>query len=343
MIEHSPFTAGMIDSAVPGLWRYRRSIPVELTAPVTFSESMTPLASASIGGVPVLAKLDGLLPTGSFKDRGMAILISWLREAGVTHVVEDSSGNAAASIAGYAARAGLGCTVYAPATASPGKLVQAAAFGADVKLIAGSRDDVAHAAESAALMPGAAYATHNWHPLFIEGVKSWAFEVWEQLGFELPDAIVAPAGSGSLILGAWHAFSQLGSIPRIYAAQASACAPLVAAFEAGASETTPFERTPSLAEGIMIANPVRNRAILAAIRASHGGAIAIDELHIQNALFDAARQGFSVEPTSATAWAATGELIDRGEIAPGERVVVLLSGNGLKATQAIGDLLRAER
>jgi threonine synthase len=339
--DRAPFGPNDIDRAAAGPWRYRRSLPVEFADPVTFGETMTPLAAATIAGRPVHAKLDGLLPTGSFKDRGMAILVSWLKESGITHVVEDSSGNAAASIAGYAARAGLGCTVYAPATASPGKLVQAAAFGADVRLIAGSRDDVATAAEQAALEPDSAYATHNWHPLFIEGVKSWAFEVWEQLGFEAPDAIVAPAGSGSLILGAWHAFNQIGVTPRIYAAQAAACAPLVRALEAGLAASTPFERAPSLAEGIMIANPVRSRAILAAIRHSGGGAVAVEEHAIATALLDAAKQGLYVEPTSATAWAATGELIARGAIAPGERVVVLLSGNGLKATQAIGELLHA--
>lgn len=329
----------MIDRSAPGLWRYRRALPFAPERPVTLNEPSTPLVPVTIAGAPVLAKLDGLLPTGSFKDRGMSVLVSWLAERGVTHVVEDSSGNAAASIAGYAARAGLGCTVYAPATASPGKLVQAAAFGAEVKLITGSRDDVAHAAENAALEPGAAYATHNWHPLFIEGVKSWAFEVWEQLGFELPDAIVAPAGSGSLILGAWHAFGQLGGRPRLYAAQAAACAPLVAALDSGAEATTPFERKPSLAEGIMIANPVRGRAILSALRESNGGAIALAEQDITDALLAAARQGVYIEPTSATAWAATKALIEQGEIADGERVVVLCSGNGLKATQAIGELI----
>ena len=113
----------------------------------------------------------------------MSVLVTFLKQQGVERVIEDSSGNAAASIAGYAARAGIACTVYAPATASPGKLVQAAAFGADVRPVTGTRDDVARAAETAAGQPGASYATHNWHPLFIEGVKTWAFEIWEQLGF----------------------------------------------------------------------------------------------------------------------------------------------------------------
>lgn len=339
------FSRTMLDTSAPGLWRYRRSFPFRTSAPVTLHEPMTPLVPAAIGGVPVLAKLDGLLPTGSFKDRGMSVLVSFMREHGVERVVEDSSGNAAASIAGYAARAGIACTVYAPATASPGKLVQAAAFGSDVTPVTGSRDDVARAAEEAASLPGIAYATHNWHPFFIEGVKSWGFEVWEQLDHRAPAAIVAPAGSGSAILGAWYAFTELktageiDALPRLYAAQAAACAPLVAALDAGASETTPFPRAPSLAEGIMIANPVRGSLLLKALRETGGGAVAVEEASIGEALLEAARQGIYVEPTSATALAATKQLIARGDLSPDERIVILLTGNGLKATQAIGELV----
>jgi len=339
VIDRQSFDPSMIDHARTGFWRYHRSFPFDIEHPVTLGEPVTPLIPATIGGLSVLAKLEGVLPTGSFKDRGMAVLVSWLRERGVTHAVEDSSGNAAASIAGYAARAGIGCTVFAPANASPGKLVQAAAFGATVMPIAGSRDDVAHAAEIAALEPGGAYATHNWHPLFVEGVKTWAFEVWEQLGFEFPDAIIAPAGSGSVILGAMHAFGELGGRPRLYAAQAAACAPLVAALRAGSDDTAPFERRASVAEGIMIANPVRGRAILTALRNSGGDAIAVDESDIADALFDAAHQGIYSEPTSATAWAAASHLIERGKIGVNERVVIVLTGNGLKTTQTIGNLL----
>jgi threonine synthase len=277
----------------------------------------------------------------------MSVLVTFLKQQGVERVIEDSSGNAAAAIAGYAARAGIACTVYAPATASPGKLVQAAAFGANVRPVTGTRDDVARAAETAAGQPGASYATHNWHPLFIEGIKTWAFEVWEQLGFEAPDAVVAPAGSGSAILGAWHAFSELlaaGEItrmPRMFAAQATACAPLVTALESGAPETTPFARAPSIAEGIMIADPVRGAALLHALRASNGSAVAIGEPKIRSALLEAARQGVYVEPTSATAVAAVRELLKRGDITRTDRIVILMTGNGLKATSAIGELLAA--
>jgi threonine synthase len=340
------FNRSMIDASQPGFWRYWQSFPVSPDRAVTFNETMTPLVAIELDGVRIDVKLDGQLPTGSFKDRGTAVLLSFLAGEGVSRVVEDSSGNAAASVAGYAARAGIACEVYAPATASPGKLVQADAYGATVIPISGTRDDVSRAAEIAAEQPGNAYATHNWHPFFVEGVKSWALEAWEQLGFTAPDAVIAPAGSGSIVLGAFRAFSTLKAggeierLPRIYAAQALSCAPLVAAIESGADETSTYDRQPSLAEGIMIANPVRGRELLQALRESNGGAVSVEETEIKTALIDLARKGIYVEPTSATAIGAWRKLVARREIAAGERVVVLLTGNGLKATAAIAELLR---
>jgi threonine synthase len=339
------FHRSMIDGTQPGFWRYWRSFPARLDRAVTFNETMTPIVPVEIDGVRVELKLDGQLPTGSFKDRGTSVLLSYLAGEGVSRVVEDSSGNAAASVAGYAARAGIACEVYAPATASPGKLVQAAAYGAKVIPVEGSRDDVSRAAEVAAAQPGNAYATHNWHPFFVEGIKSWALETWEQLGFTAPDIVITPAGSGSIVLGAYRAFSalkaggEIAKLPRIYAAQAQSCAPLVAAIDAGADDTTTFDRQPSIAEGIMIANPVRGRELLAALRASNGGAIAVDESTIKAALLDLAHRGIYVEPTSATAFAAWRALLARGDIQPGERVVVLITGHGLKATSAIAELV----
>jgi threonine synthase len=339
------FDRSMIDTAQPGFWRYWRSFPVSPERAVSFNETATPLVPIELDGHSVTVKLDGQLPTGSFKDRGTAVLMSYLAGEGVSRVVEDSSGNAAASVAGYAARAGIACEVYAPATASPGKLVQAAAYGANVVRVEGTRDDVSRAAERAAELPGNAYATHNWHPFFVDGVKSWAFETWEQLGFQAPDAVIAPAGSGSIILGAYRAFSalegggEIGKLPRIYAAQAAACAPLVAARESSARETVPFERQPSIAEGIMIANPVRGAELLTALSASNGGAVPVEESEIRRALLDLAKIGIYVEPTSATAIGAWRALIDDGSIQPGERVVVLMTGNGLKATAAIAELV----
>jgi threonine synthase len=331
---------------IPSLWRYGAVLPVGSEATVSLGETMTPLVEAQVDGVAVRFKLDFLLPTGSYKDRGAAVLISALNTLGVRHAVEDSSGNAAAAIAAYAARAGIVCTVFAPAAASAGKLVQAAAYGARVERVEGSRDDVADAAIAAAAADATStYASHNWHPFFVEGVKTWALEVWEQLGYRAPDNVVVPVGSGSMLLGAHLAFSQLrdgeeiARLPRLFASQPAACAPLHAAFSAGADDVTPVERRPTLAEGASIARPVRGRELLLALRESDGGTVAVEEDEIASGLRDLGRQGLYVEPTSAVAVAGVRRLLARKEIRPTDVTVVMLTGSGLKATETIRGLL----
>jgi threonine synthase len=332
---------------VPSLWRYATVLPVRHDEAVSLGESITPLVEADVDGARVWCKLDFLLPSGSYKDRGAAVLVSALRALGVRHAVEDSSGNAAAAIAAYAARAGIACTVFAPAAASVGKLVQAAAYGARVERIEGTRDDVANAAIAAADDPTATYASHNWHPFFVEGVKTWAYEVWEQLGYRAPTNVVVPVGSGSMLLGAHLAFSQLRAggevdrLPRLYAIQPAACAPLHAAFAAGTADVDAVARRPTLAEGASIARPVRGRELLAALRESGGETVAVDEEEIVAALRDLAHQGIYVEPTSAVAAAGARQLVAGGKIHPDDVTVVMLTGSGLKATETIRTLLPA--
>lgn len=337
-----------IDDSAVGLWRYARALPLPRERSISLGEVVTPLIEGEVGGMTVRWKLDYLSPTGSYKDRGAAVLVSALRALGASHAVEDSSGNAAAAIAAYAAAAGMRCTVFAPAAASPGKLVQAAAYDAEVERVEGSRDDVAAAAmERAAVAPGATYASHNWHPFFIEGVKTWAFEVWEQLGWRAPNAVVVPVGSGSMLLGAHLAFTallsadEIGHLPRLYAAQPAACAPVATAIESNAEETSPFPRSATVAEGASIANPVRGRGVLRAIRESHGGAVAVAEAEIAAACLASAANGIYIEPTSAVAVAGARKLIELGEIARDDQVVVVLSGSGLKATDGIKGLMES--
>lgn len=340
------FDRSMIREHEGSLWRYGAALPVGEEPRVSIGEPVTPLAHATLDGAPVRMKLDMLMPTGSYKDRGATVLLTHLAGLGATEAIEDSSGNAAAAIAGYAARAGIPCTVFAPAAASPGKLVQAAAFGARVERVSGSRDDVAQAAvDAAAAHPTATYASHNWHPFFIAGVMTWALETWEQLGYRAPDNVVVPVGAGSLLLGAERAFrmllagGEIARMPRFFASQPAACAPVVAAWEAGAEVTTTFDRKPTLAEGTAIANPIRGRALLRAVRDSNGGAVAVSEDEIVDALRHVAAQGIYPEPTSAGAVAGARALLRSGAIGPGETTVVVISGNGLKATPAIAEAL----
>lgn len=327
-----------IQPDLPGLWRYVAVLPISAETAVTLGEGMTPLASLELDGAVVQLKLDSQNPTGSFKDRGVAVMISALKMLGATHAVEDSSGNAGASVAAYAARAGMRGAIYAPAKASPSKLAQALAYGAEVMPVEGKREDVATTAmEAAAARLGATYASHNWHPYFIEGVKTWAFEVWEQLGRRAPDAVIVPAGSGSLVLGAMRGFEELrrggaiGSLPRVYAAQPAACAPLVVAMERGAEEVERFPSMPTLAEGASIAEPIRGREVLAALRQTGGDAAAVSEAEIVSARELAAHQGVYMEPTSALAVAATRTLLANGAIRPEESIVAVITGHGLKS------------
>ena len=188
----------------------------ELDAIVSLGEPATPLVEVTLGGLTVTAKLEGALPTGSFKDRGSRVVASALREYGVQGVVIDSSGNAGASLAAYCARAGIVCEVYAPASASATKLAQIRAYGARVVPIDGSRQDVTAAAVSAA------YASHAWTPWFLHGTTTFADEIYRQLA-RAPDAIVLPVGAGTLLLGIARGFAALArrgaveAVPRIYA------------------------------------------------------------------------------------------------------------------------------
>jgi threonine synthase len=342
------FSRREVVESIPSLWRYEAVLPVAHREAERLGEQITPMIEGEIDGVSINWKLDYLLPSGSFKDRGSAVLISHLKKSGVQRAIEDSSGNAAASIAAYSARAGIDCAIFAPASTSRGKLVQTAAYGAQVTWVEGNRDDVAHATiDAAARDPSAAYASHNWHPFFIEGVKTWALEVWEQLGYRAPNHVVVTVGSGSMLLGAWRAFSllkesgEISGIPRLFAAQPAACAPVHAAFMTGREDVEQFDRKPTIAEGASIAKPVRGRELLKAIRSSHGGTIAVSEDEIASAQQDLARQGMYIEPTSAVAAAGLRQFIRNGEIDRAGTTVVLLSGSGLKATETIQRLMKA--
>jgi threonine synthase len=283
------------------------------------------------------------MPTGSFKDRGTTVLVSYLKRCGIDRVLEDSSGNAGASLSAYAAAAGLSCRILVPETASYPKIAQIAACGAEVVTVPGSRQDVAEAAlaQSAEIF----YASHNWQPLFLEGTKTLAYELWEQLGFRAPDNVVVPLGYGSNVLGCDRGFAELaagGEIarrPRLFGVQAARCAPFDAAFRAGATALVPTEIAATIAEGIATARPTRVAEVLRAVRESGGRIVAVEEAEIVAALRDLARRGLYVEPTSAAAAAGLTRLVSAGAIRPGDTTVLVLTGTGLKASATIGDLL----
>jgi threonine synthase len=332
-----------IQHDAPGIWRYGNVLPARPGSGRFLGEGMTPLVSARVDGHEVHLKLDSLLPTGSFKDRGASLLARFLRDGGIERIVLDSSGNAASAMAAYAAATGLECVVYVPANASPGKLVQARAFGASVVPVEGSREDVASAAQRAVEADESAmYASHNWHPVFVEGVKTWALEVWEQLGYRKPDLAFVPTGGGSALVAAWRGFSTLAEpgavLPRLVGCQPAACAPVAEAWLRG-DEIRAVSPGPTLAEGTRIALPSRPVQIMDAIRSTEGFADAVSEVEIVNALHLLAGQGIYVEPTAAVAVAACRRAIERGDVSEDDLVVVHVTGNGLKATDTIAALV----
>ncbi len=337
------FSKSTIASRPPNLWRYQEALPLSSASRVvSLGETLTPLVQPDPHLPRLLFKLDFLFPTGSFKDRGSALLISKAKELGISSVTEDSSGNAGASIAAYCARAGISCEVFVPARTSEAKLTQIRAYGARLIKVEGSREEVGKAALEAARRTY--YASHSFNPYFFEGTKTFAFEVWEQLGWGAPDLLIVPVGNGTLLLGAYLGFRQLteageiSKLPRLVAVQSDNCAPLFRAYREGWSEIYPVEKTETVAEGISVAHPIRGKQILEAVRKTRGFFLTVSDEEVIASLRAMARIGLYLEPTSATATAAWEKV--KGEPGMAEMIVVIpLTGSGLKASSTIAKIL----
>ena len=318
----------------PTMWRYREALPIEDdNAIVSFDEGMTPMLFVDLGSGGLHLKLEQLFTTGSYKDRGAAVLVSKVKELGIDRVVEDSSGNAGCAIAAYAARAGIRCGILVPESTSPGKLAQILLYGAALERIPGSREDTAQAALAAA--ETTYYASHSWNPFFFHGTKTFAYEVWEQMGFRAPEAVLLPAGNGTLLIGSFIGFRELQEagridrIPRHIAVQAAGCAPLLRMFREGLDTVPPVESRETIAEGVAIAAPVRGKEIVDIVRRTGGQVVAVDDAEVEDALRLLGRRGLYVEPTSALPVAA----YLKYPAVRGGVVVAPLTGHGLKANE----------
>jgi len=311
-----------LDDGTAGLWRYAGMLPVP--GRVSLGEPITPITTLEIGGRPVAAKLEYLLPSGSFKDRGAAVLTAAMKAAGISRFMEDSSGNAGAAMAEYAARAGLQCEIYCPSSASPSKLIQAQRAGAQIHRIDGPRDNTSAAVRSR--VGEIFYASHNWHPLFLHGTKTMAYEIAEQYGFRPPQHIVAPTGGGAVLLGLNLGFGELirlgklDKMPQLHAVQADACAPLV--YEN-------VQPKPSIAEGILTSRPPR----LKQLRSVVSRVATVSEDEILEGFRTLGRLGFNAEPTSAVVVPGVTKL----GIPADESILMILTGSGLKSSLG-GDL-----
>ena len=323
------------------LWRYREALPIaDDNSIISLGEGMTPLVSFDNSTHDHRLKLDFVCPTGSYKDRGASVLLSKVKELGVREVVEDSSGNAGAAIAAYSAKAGIDCTIYCPSSTSKGKLTQISMYGAKLKLIEGNRAATTQGVLDAA--DTTYYASHNWNPFFLEGTKTIAFELAEQLGWKAPDHVICPIGFGSVYMGMYAGFRELqkkqviSKLPRLLGVQSAACCPVYKAYAGNRSQ---IERSPqtdeTLAEGIASELPIRTQTIMDAIRGTNGAITIVDEAEIKAGIKVLASKGIYVEPTSAVIVKAFDKFVESGIIREGDVTVSILTGSGLKATDKL--------
>ena len=327
------FAANKIRKKDYTVWRYAEFFPyIKKMEIITLGEGWTPLVKFSKN---VHFKLESLNPTGSFKDRGSTILISTLRKlvkkAG-GYLSEDSSGNAGASIAAYAARAGLRAKIYVPENVSGPKFNQIQFYGAEVVKVSGSRSKVAEEAQKSE--KGRFYVGHILHPLFRDGIRSLAYEIAEQLDWHVPEHIYLPVSAGTLLLGVINGFRHLAksnvieAIPTIVACQTRQVSPLYHRFK-NLRYAMP-EKVTSIADALVSVNPPLLDLMVKNLREANGDAVMVEENEIFNAFITLARKGFFVEPSSAVAYAAYKKQLGNKEMSKGDSALIILTGTGLK-------------
>lgn len=326
------FDVDSIKHADWSIWRYEAMIPTRKH--ITLGEGVTPLVKTHLNGQSFYAKCEYLNPTGSYKDRGVAVMMNHLAEHGAKNLAEESSGNAGASVALYASAGDMQARIFSPANAPKGKQRQMN-MGGEVILIEGTKDDV-NRARANAVEAGAVYASHSYSPFFIAGQMTAAWEVWEQLNHTIPDAIAVPIGQGGGLLGYYRGFKVMQEagvikrLPRIFGIQTRACDPIIQAWERGLDEPEKVVPSTTVADGIVIPLPVRGKTILSALRDTDGGAIRVEEETILPARDALAKRGLYVEPTSATTIAVLDKIFQK--LDDDATLVVSLTGNGLKAS-----------
>ena len=327
----------------PGMWKWRELLPYD-GEPVSLGEGETPIiALPHTGGSNLLVKDEGRLPTGSFKARGLAMAVTMARQFGIERIAMPTNGNAGAALAAYggvspAVRGATGTIVICPSETPLTNVTETAAYGARVYVADGQID------ECGALV-GKGAAQGLWfdcstlkEPYRLEGKKVMGFELAEQLGWELPDAIFYPTGGGTGLIGMWKAFDELEAVgligserPRMYAVQAEGCAPMVRAFEAGEEFAERWENPATVATGIRVPKAVGDFLILRAVRKSGGVALAVSEQAILAAVEDAARDdGFLLCPEGGAVLAAWRLALERGLVGADERVLLFNCANGNK-------------
>lgn len=330
--------------AEASLWRYATALPIAAgETRVTLGEGMTPMIelphlAKEIGVRRLWVKDEGQNPTASFKARGLMMAITRAKALGLPGVCVPTAGNAGIALAAYAAAAGIPARIYAPATTPPPILGSIRAFGVELELVDGHIGDAGKATMAFAKESGFFNVATVREPYRVEGMKTMGYEVAEQLGWELPDAILYPTGGGEGTIGIWKAIGEMiewGWLPsdtvkpRMIITQASGCAPLVRAFHAGEEKATPWENPTTHASGLRVPGPLGDRWTLRTLRESRGDAEAVDEDAIRAGTFTlASRSGIDAAPEGGCALAAAAQLVKTGRLSSDASVVVFNTGSG---------------
>lgn len=327
------WSESLIDKKVWSQFRYHAfmNLASETWKDVSMGEGMTPIVAYD---KDILVKMDYMMPTLSFKDRGAAALVSHMKAIGVTKCVQDSSGNAGVAVAAYCARSGISCDIYVPEGTSPAKISMIEGFGAKAVVVEGTRDHCADICRSKVKEEGAYYANHVFNPFFYEGTKTYIYETFEQLG-RIPQNIFIELGNGTLFIGAVLALEHLlrseaiAEMPQIIAVQSENCAPFYETVEGNLPSIADIVPKPTLAEGIAIGKPARAEEVLAMIRKHSIRIVTAPEDQILSCRKLMAQKGFYVEHTTAAALAAYYRYCEI--YGPTSDALLSLCGAGLKS------------
>jgi threonine synthase len=323
------------------LWRYREVLPLPGNVePVSLGEGGTPLLRAQKfgGDIDLWIKDESINPTQSFKARGMSVAVSMAKHLGATKLAVPSAGNAGGALAAYAARAGLEAYIFMPRDTPRANIIECRELGAHVTLINGLITDCGAEIARRKTKEGWFDVSTLKEPYRVEGKKTLGYELAEQFNWELPDLILYPTGGGTGLIGMWKAFDEMQALgwigtkrPRMFAVQATGCAPIVRAFEAGEKSAGEFPNAHTMASGLRVPKAIGDFLILNILRQSDGGAIAVaDKEMIRVTREVGSNEGLFIAPEAAACFAALKSLRSAGGIRSGERVVIFNTGSGIK-------------
>jgi threonine synthase len=329
------------------MWRYAELLPD--AEPVSLGEGFTPLLR-SRQYPNVLIKDEGLNPTGTFKARGLCMAVTMARSYGLGKLAIPSAGNAAGALAAYAAAAGIEAHIFMPRDVPQANLVECETYGAHVTLVDGLISDCARIVDQRKQAEGWFDVSTLKEPFRVEGKKTMGYEVAEQLGWKLPEAIIYPSGGGVGLIGMWKAFEELEALgwmgaerPKMVAVQSAGCAPIVKAFHEGKKVSETWPQPATIAAGLRVPKAYGDYLILDILRRSQGTAVAVSDDEILGAVRDwAAEEGIFAAPEGAASLAAYRRLLADGFLKPEDRVVVFNTGSGLKYIDVLASAMKLE-